>query len=166
MRLLLISDTHARPLPAPVWAAVDASDVVVHAGDWVSAQLLDQLSERAAQLIGVYGNNDGPELRARLPEVARAELDGVRLAVVHETGGAAGREQRCARAFPDTDVLVFGHSHIPWDTVAQRSTGPGLRLLNPGSPTDRRRQPTFTWMTAAISEGKLGEVNLHHLDKR
>ena len=158
MKLLLISDTHARPLPSELWAVVDAVDVVVHAGDWVTADLLDDLEAVASRVVGCYGNNDGPELRARLPEVARVELDGVRLAVVHETGGAQGREQRCARAYPDVDVLVFGHSHIPWDSSAAN----GLRLLNPGSPTDRRRQPTFTWMTAEIVDGKLGPVDLHH----
>lgn len=162
MRLLLISDTHlpvrAKDLPAPVWEAVDAADVVVHAGDWMSADLLDALTARARRLVGVFGNNDGPELRARLPEVARVELHGVRLAVVHETGPAAGREKRCAAAYPDVDVLVFGHSHIPWDTTAPN----GLRLLNPGSPTDRRRQPTHTWMTAEIDDGTLTAVRLHH----
>ncbi len=161
--MLLISDTHlpvrAKDLPAPVWDAVDAADVVVHAGDWVSVDLLDALSTRAKQLVGVFGNNDGEALRARLPEVARVELDGVRLAVVHETGAATGREKRCARTYPDVDVLVFGHSHIPWDTTADT----GLRLLNPGSPTDRRRQPTHTWMTAEITDGALAAVTLHHL---
>lgn len=140
------------------------ADVVVHAGDWVDVALLDELQARAARVVGVHGNNDGPALRARLPEVARLELDGLRLAVVHETGAAAGRERRCARAFPDVDVLVFGHSHIPWDSVATRADGSTLRLLNPGSPTDRRRQPTFTWMTASVSGGELVEVVLHHLD--
>lgn len=148
-----------------MWDAVDVADVVVHAGDWVSVDLLDALEARAARLVGVYGNNDGPPLRARLPEVARAELAGVRLAVVHETGGAAGRERRCARAYPDADVLVFGHSHIPWDTVARRADGSTLRLLNPGSPTDRRRQPTHTWMTARIADGALQDVVLHHLER-
>jgi uncharacterized protein len=143
-----------------VWEAVDVADVVVHAGDWVSVQLLDALTARAARLVGVVGNNDGPALRARLPELARVELDGVRLAVVHETGAAAGRERRCARAYPDVDVLVFGHSHIPWDSTASS----GLRLLNPGSPTDRRRQPTHTWMTTEITAGTLGPVELHHLE--
>jgi predicted phosphodiesterase len=76
--------------------------------------------------------------------------------VVHETGAAAGREARCARRFPDTDVLVFGHSHIPWDTT----TG-GLRLLNPGSPTDRRRQPYASYLTATIEGARLEEVTLH-----
>jgi len=149
----------AKDLPAPVWDAVDAADVVVHAGDWISVDLLDALSSRAKRLVGVWGNNDGPDLRARLPEVARVELDGVRMAVVHETGAAQGREKRCAKAYPDVDVLVFGHSHIPWDTTADT----GLRLLNPGSPTDRRRQPTHTWMTAETNAGHLGTVTLHHL---
>ena len=170
MQLMLISDTHlpvrAKDLPAPLWAAVDETDVVVHAGDWVSVDLLDALETRAARLVGVYGNNDGPPLRARLPEVARFDAAGVRVAVVHETGAAAGRERRCAAAYPDVDVLVFGHSHIPWDTVATRPDGSALRLLNPGSPTDRRRQPTFTWMTVAAQDGRLGEVTLHHLPPR
>ncbi|OZM76729.1 metallophosphoesterase [Pseudonocardia sp. MH-G8] len=166
MNLLLISDTHlpvrAKDLPAPVWEAVDTAHVVVHAGDWVSVALLDALEARARRLVGVYGNNDGGALRTRLPEVARVELAGVRFAVVHETGAATGRERRCAKAYPGVDVLVFGHSHIPWDTTADT----GLRLLNPGSPTDRRRQPTFTWMTAEVADGALGEVQLHHLPPR
>jgi putative phosphoesterase len=163
MRLLLISDTHlpgrARVLPEQVWDEVAAADVVVHAGDWVEASLLDKLETRSKRLIGVYGNNDGPDLRARLPEIARADLDGVRLAVIHETGAKQGRELRCDAQFPDTDVLVFGHSHIPWDTT----TPAGLRLLNPGSPTDRRRQPFCTYQTASVSEGVLADVELHEL---
>ncbi|MGO3815637.1 MAG: metallophosphoesterase family protein, partial [Cellulosimicrobium funkei] len=152
-RLLLLSDTHvpvrARALPDQVWRAVDDADVVVHAGDWVSVDLLDALEARAARLVGVAGNNDGPDLHARLPEVARATVEGLRLAVVHETGGKDGRERRADAAFPDVDVLVFGHSHIPWDTT---SPG-GLRLLNPGSPTDRRRQPVGTFLTAGVDDG-------------
>lgn len=136
--------------------------MVVHAGDWVVPDLLDEFERRAAQLVGVYGNNDGPELRQRLPEVARLTLAGLRFAVVHETGAARGREERCARAFPDADVLVFGHSHIPWDTT----TTTGLRLLNPGSPTDRRRQPWCTYMTACAAGGALTDVVLHRLPRR
>ncbi|MEV4628530.1 metallophosphoesterase [Micromonospora sp. NPDC049523] len=163
MRLVIMADTHlpkrARDLPAQVWAAVDTADVVVHAGDWVNEALLDALSARSARLVGVYGNNDGPELRARLPEIARAELDGLRVAVVHETGPSGGRENRCAARFPDTDLLIFGHSHIPWDSEAPG----GLRLLNPGSPTDRRRQPYATYLTAEITGGRLDAVTLHPL---
>jgi len=166
MRLVLMADTHvpkrARDLPAELWAAVEAADVVVHAGDWVDVPLLDELTARSRRLIACYGNNDGPALRARLPEVGRAELAGVRLAVVHETGPATGRERRCAEAYPDADVLVFGHSHIPWDTTAPG----GLRLLNPGSPTDRRRQPHHTFMTAVATSGLLSEVQLHVVPAR
>jgi uncharacterized protein len=158
-----MADTHlpkrARDLPAEVWEAVDAADVVLHAGDWVDVGLLDLLEERSRRLVGVHGNNDGPALRARLPEVARAELGGVRFAVVHETGGRQGREQRCAAAYPDADVLVFGHSHIPWDTTAAT----GLRLLNPGSPTDRRREPYRTYLTATAADGALSDVVLRRI---
>ncbi|BBY03661.1 metallophosphoesterase family protein [Mycobacterium seoulense] len=165
MRLLLISDTHvpgrARGLPARVWEEVEAADVVVHAGDWVVPELLDELEGRSARLVACWGNNDGPALRARLPERADVTLAGVRFTVVHETGAAAGREARMARLYPDTQVLVFGHSHIPWDTRAET----GLRLLNPGSPTDRRRQPFCTYMTARVDDGALTDVVLHRLPK-
>lgn len=166
MRLLLLADTHvprrARDLPPEVWEQVDAADVVVHAGDWVDVQLLDALEGRARRLVACWGNNDGAALRARLPEVARADLDGVRLAVVHETGPSARREERMDLAYPDVDVLVFGHSHIPWDTTTAR----GLRLLNPGSPTDRRRQPVCTTMTLRIADGAVHDVRLHALPAR
>ena len=140
--MVFISDTHvpkrARDLPGPLWERIEDCDVVVHAGDWVDVALLDELERRSRRLVGVYGNNDHGALRQRLPEVARVELDGVRFAVVHETGEAKGRAERCAARFPGVDVLVFGHSHIPWDTTAPN----GLRLLNPGSPTDRRPSPS------------------------
>ena len=121
--------------------------------------LLDALEARSKQLVGCWGNNDGPALRERLPERAEATLAGVRFTVVHETGASAGREVRMAADYPDTDVLVFGHSHIPWDTTAAS----GLRLLNPGSPTDRRRQPHCTYMTAMLSDGMLGALTLHRI---
>jgi putative phosphoesterase len=163
VKLLLIADTHvpkrARDLPARVWDEVDRADAVVHAGDWVAVSLLDALEQRARRLIGCWGNNDGADLRARLPEEATASLEGVRFTVVHETGGAKGRDERMARRYPATDVLVFGHSHIPWNST----TATGLRLLNPGSPTDRRRQPRCTYMTATVDDGLLTEVTVHPL---
>ncbi len=163
MRLLLISDTHvpkrARDLPAAVWDEVAWADVVIHAGDWVDATLLDALERRAARLVACWGNNDGADLRARLPERADVTLAGVRFTVTHETGGAAGRDARMSRLYPDIDVLVFGHSHIPWDST----TSTGLRLLNPGSPTDRRRQPHCTYMTASVAGGAVHGVTLHAL---
>ena len=163
MRLLLLADTHvpkrARDLPERVWSQVAAADLVVHAGDWVDVPLLDALEARSAQLLACWGNNDGPALRARLPEVAHATLEGVRVAVVHETGGRDGRERRMDLAHPDVDLLVFGHSHIPWDTMTAR----GMRLLNPGSPTDRRRQPACTFMTLELQDGQVRDVVLHPL---
>lgn len=163
MRLLLISDTHiptrTRDLPPSVWDEVARADIVIHAGDWVSTGLLDQLEAAAKQLIGCYGNNDGPELRARIPETVSTELAGVRVTVIHETGSTKGREQRLDRLFPQTDLLIFGHSHIPWDTV----TPNGMRLLNPGSPTDRRRQPHATFQTVELRDGRIDQVVLHQV---
>lgn len=161
-----MSDTHlptrAKRLPEPLLDEVPRADVVFHAGDWVDTDTLDLLESRSRRLVAVYGNNDGPGLRARLPEIAYADLGGLRFGVIHETGPTRGREARCAQRFPDLDVLVFGHSHIPWDTVAPT----GLRLLNPGSPTDRRRQPYCTYMTATLTGGRIGEVDLHRLPRR
>jgi putative phosphoesterase len=161
VRLLIVADTHvpkrARDLPAQVWDEIDSADVVLHAGDWVDLTLLDAMQARARRLIGVVGNNDGPPLRARLPEEANVDLDGVRFTVVHETGASVGRERRLDQRYRATaDVVVFGHSHIPWDTT----TPQGLRLLNPGSPTDRRRQPVATYLTATVRRGALTDVRL------
>lgn len=163
-RLLLVADTHvprrARTLPDDVRRAAAAADLIVHAGDWVDESVLDELGG-FGPLLGVWGNNDGPALRQRLPEIARADIDGVRVAVVHETGAAAGREKRMDAAFPDTDLLVFGHSHIPWDTT----TPGGMRLLNPGSPTDRRRQPACTMMTLTLADAGIHDVRLHEVSR-
>ena len=171
MRLLFTADTHVsmappgtgritgarvRDLPAPLWRAIGEADLVIHAGDWVDEALLAEMERHAAALLAVHGNNDGPALRARLAEVARLTVYGLRLAVVHETGPAAGRERRCEERFPDVDVLVFGHSHIPWDST----TPGGMRLLNPGSPTDRRRQPHATYVTAQVMRGPDGRGTL------
>lgn len=161
-RLLLISDTHlparAKRLSDDVWRQVDEADVVVHAGDWVDLATVEALEARSRRLIAVWGNNDGPELRERMPEFTVARIEELRVGVVHETGSAVGREARMDAAYADDDldVLVFGHSHIPWDSTTPR----GIRLLNPGSPTDRRRQPVCTVMTATIDGGELRDVTL------
>src|SRR4051812_22359259 len=159
-RLVIISDTHvpqrSRGLPAALWTAIEAADLVIHAGDWNGLPLLDEVEARAARLLAVRGNNDGPEFERRLPEVAEADIEGIALSVVHETGPADGRELRMEARFPDAGVLVFGHSHIPWDTTTPR----GLRLLNPGSPTDKRRQPTGTYLTAVADAGVLRDLEL------
>ena len=163
MRLLLLADTHiparARDLPTQVWDEVARADVVLHAGDWIDTGLLDRLEAVAGQVLGCYGNNDSAEVRARLPEIAQSQLAEVRVVVVHETGGAKGREERMDRRFPAADLIVFGHSHIPWDTTTPR----GKRLLNPGSATDKRRQPRATFQTLELDAGAIGPVTLHEL---
>lgn len=161
-RLLLLADTHvparAKRLPDDVWREVDRADVVIHAGDWVDLATFETLDARAARLIGVWGNNDGDEVRERMPEFAVEAIEGLTVGVVHETGAATGRERRMDLTYPDAalDVLVFGHSHIPWDSRTPR----GIRLLNPGSPTDRRRQPVCTLMTAVVDGDELRDVEL------
>lgn len=159
----VVSDTHvpqrAKALPSEVWQAVEKSDLVIHAGDWTSLALLDEFAARSSRLLAVRGNNDGPEFEGRLPLVARATVEGVRITVVHETGDKAGREVRADREHPASDLIVFGHSHIPWDTV----TPEGRRMLNPGSPTDRRRQPNRTFLTLTLDDGSLTDVVLLRL---
>ena len=155
---VLLSDTHlpkrAKDLPSGLWDDIDAADLVVHAGDWIDLATLDAVQARSRRFEGVRGNNDGPEFDDRLPLVARFGVEDLRFALVHETGASTGRERRMDAEYPDTDVLVFGHSHIPWDTVAPS----GMRLLNPGSPTDRRRQPVCTMMSVTIDDRRIDAV--------
>ena len=119
--LLILSDTHvptrARTLPDVLWREVEEADIVLHAGDWMSADFYREVEARSRRLIAVWGNNDGDELRRAMPEVARETIEGLSFAITHETGSSTGREARCDLAFPDADVLVFGHSHIPWDSI-------------------------------------------------
>ncbi len=143
-RLVVLSDTHVRPggrrrLPDGAYRALERADVVLHAGDIVTAELLHELSG-FAPTYAVLGNNDMDPALAHLPETRLEVIEGVRVAMVHDSGPKAGRERRLRRRFPDADVVVFGHSHIPWN---QREPG-GQLLFNPGSPTERRRQPHHT----------------------
>lgn len=159
-RLLIVSDTHvpqrARRLGDQTWRMVDAADLVIHAGDWTGVDFFETLLARAPDSRGVSGNNDDAQVRERLPSFARFEVEGVRFALTHILATAATRERAAARAAPDAQVFVFGHSHVPWNTV----TATGMRLLNPGSPTDRRRQPHWTVLTAIADAGELREVRL------
>lgn len=170
--VVIVSDTHvparARVLPPPLWSALAAADVVLHAGDWLSGDLLESVRDRARLLVGCVGNNDDAAVRAVLPEVARAVVGGVRVAVLHDSGPRSGRETRLAARFgSDTDLIVFGHSHIPWDSVVPGASGAGgMRLLNPGSPTDRRRQPVGTWLTARFADGRIEDLVVHEVPPR
>jgi putative phosphoesterase len=144
-RILVLSDTHIRPggarrLPDAVYAELERADVVLHAGDVVTADLLDELSG-FAPTYAVLGNNDLDPALSHVPEMRVVEAEGVRIGMVHDSGQAAGRARRMRGLFPAADAVVFGHSHIPWNE-------PGLDgqlLFNPGSPTERRHQPVHTY---------------------
>jgi len=154
VRVGVVADTHlrrgwSRTLPARAVAELASSDVILHAGDLVIPEVLDQLGE-LAPVHAVLGNNDA-ELVGTLEEEVCLDLEGLRVAMVHDSGPRGGREARLRRRFPDADVVVFGHSHIPWDAAGVD----GQWLLNPGSPTERRRQPHRTVATMDLSEGRL-----------
>jgi putative phosphoesterase len=142
-RIVVLSDTHirrgsSRRLPGAAYAHLEAAEVILHAGDVVVGDVLDELAG-FAPVHAVLGNNDH-ELVGVLPETLVLTVDAVRIGMVHDSGPAAGRAGRMRRRFPDADVVVFGHSHIPWN-----QEGPdGQLLFNPGSPTERRAQPEHT----------------------
>jgi len=156
--VLVVSDTHLGAdlgkLPAEVWAAADRSDVILHAGDVVTGELLDALGQRAP-VHAVLGNND-QGLIGRLPDRLELVLAGVRVAMVHDSGARAGRERRMRRWFPEADLVVFGHSHEPIDQEGVD----GQRLFNPGSAVQRRRQPHRTIGELRLADG---EIVAHHI---
>lgn len=159
MRIAVLSDTHAprrwKGCPAAVARRLQGADLILHAGDICTAEVLAELAA-FAPVQAVLGNNDGPDVAAwGAPEELRLELDGLRLAMVHDAGPADGRPRRMRRRFPDTQLVVFGHSHIPMDLEED-----GLRLFNPGSPTDRRRQPHGTMGVLEISGGTLTSARI------
>jgi uncharacterized protein len=154
MRVVALADTHAprrwKSCPAPVAEQLRRADLILHAGDVCTASVLAELSEYAP-VLAVLGNNDGPDVAAWGAEpTLQADLGGLRVAMIHDSGAAAGRPRRMRRRFPDADLVVFGHSHIPLDDQA----GP-VRIFNPGSPTDRRRQPHGTVGVLHIEAGRL-----------
>ena len=154
MRVVALADTHAprrwKACPPRVAQQLRRADVILHAGDVCTAAVLDELSEYAP-VLAVLGNNDRPDVAAwGAAPALQTELDGLRVAMIHDSGAAAGRLQRLRRRFPDAGLVVFGHSHIPLDTGAA-----GIRIFNPGSPTDRRRQPQGTVGVLSIEAGRL-----------
>lgn len=164
MRVLVLSDSHLRPgrgrrLPDAVYAALDEADAVLHAGDIVTADLLHELSG-FAPVHAVLGNNDLDPALSHLPERQVVDLDGVRVGMVHDSGPAAGREGRMRRLFPDAAVVVFGHSHIPWDRVGVD----GQVLFNPGSPTERRMQPVHTYGELELVDGHVAASRIVPVD--
>ena len=159
MKIVALSDTHAprrwRSCPPRVAAHLRGADLILHAGDVCTVGVLDELSA-FAPVRAVLGNNDGPDVAAwGAPESVQLDLDGLQVAMIHDSGQAAGRIARMRRRFPGAGLVVFGHSHIPLD----QSAG-GLRIFNPGSPTDRRRQPHGTIGLLTISAGRLQQARI------
>jgi hypothetical protein len=138
-----------------VYPHLDAADVILHAGDVLVGEVLDEL-RGFAPVHAVLGNND-LELAGLLPEVCDLEIARVKLGMIHDSGPAKGRAGRMRRRFPGAEIVVFGHSHIPWNV-------PGLDgqlLFNPGSPTDRRSQPHHTLGTLDLVDGQLIAAAIH-----
>jgi putative phosphoesterase len=154
MLVAVLSDTHAprfwKRCPPAVADALRGTDLILHAGDVCTASVLHELAQYAP-VHAVLGNNDGPDVAEwGAPEVLHLELEGLPIAMIHDSGPAKGRPARLRRLFPDAALVVFGHSHIPWD-----ETHDGRRSFNPGSPTDRRRQPRGTMGELRIEDGRL-----------
>ena len=156
LRVAVLSDTHLRGgierLPSLVLDEIDRADVVLHAGDVLDGDALDALTALVGDrpFHAVLGNNDH-ELVGRLPERLEVEMAGVQVAMVHDTGARAGREQRMRRWFPTADVVVFGHSHEPWAAEG----APGQLLFNPGSAVQRRRQAHHTMGVLELADGRV-----------
>jgi putative phosphoesterase len=154
VRVAVLADTHAprrwKSCPPAVAAHLRAADLILHAGDVCTAAVLDELAAYAP-VHAVRGNNDGPDVAAwGAPDTLEIDLDGLPVAMIHDSGQATGRPARLRRRFPRAQLVVFGHSHIPLDHAEN-----GQRIFNPGSPTDRRRQPHGTLGLLDIAEGRL-----------
>lgn len=154
MRVVALADTHAprrwKSCPPAVAAHLRGAGLILHAGDVCTATVLDELAAYAP-VRAVLGNNDGPDVAGwGAPGTLELEIAGLPVAMVHDAGPAAGRAARLRRRFPAARLVIFGHSHIPLD-----HTGDGQRIFNPGSPTDRRRQPHGTIGLLDIADGQL-----------
>ena len=150
MQLAIVADTHLprgkRLLPQACVQRLRAADLILHAGDLSTVDVLRMFEALGPPVAAVNGNVDAPELRALLPATRIVEADGARIAMVHDAGPAKGRLARMRRRFPDADAVVFGHSHIP---LYERADD-GFQIFNPGSPTDRRRQQWHTMGLARV----------------
>jgi uncharacterized protein len=163
MRVIVVSDTHAprrwKSCPPALAAALRLADQVLHAGDVCTAAVLDELAQYAP-VRAVLGNNDGPDVAAwGAPATLETELAGLRVGMIHDSGAAGGRLRRMRAAFPAAELVIFGHSHIPLD-----ARDGGFRIFNPGSPTDRRRQPHGTFGVLEIDAGELRAARLVAVD--
>ena len=151
MRVAVISDTHLprgqRRLPDLCVEELRRADLILHAGDVATAEVLAEIEAIGPPVRAVRGNVDRDDL-AHLPEALSVDIDGVTVAMLHDAGPAKGRLDRLRARFPDAAAVVFGHSHIPLHEERD-----GFHIFNPGSPTDRRRQPRHTMGVAEVSRG-------------
>jgi uncharacterized protein len=164
MRVLVLSDTHSprhwKGCPPALADDLATADVILHAGDVCTPDVLDFLAGFAPVHV-VMGNNDVPEVAAwGAPETVQLELGGVQVAMIHDSGPRQGRPARLRRRFPSADLVVFGHSHIPMDVASE-----GLRIFNPGSPTDRRRQPHGTFGLLDLADGQVRGAQIVELPR-
>jgi uncharacterized protein len=159
VRIAIVADTHMprgdRRLPERCVAELGAADLIVHLGDFSAATVLAELERMGPPLIAVHGNVDDAELLRRLPERRELELERARIGLVHDAGPRRGRLARLRREFPQADVVLFAHSHMP----VHEHEG-DFQIFNPGSPTERRRAPARTMGIAQIAGGA---VTLEHL---
>lgn len=145
MRIGVISDTHmphrSKQLPAKLTEGLRGVDLILHLGDWTDLSVLDMLT-KLAPVNGIAGNNDGYEIQTRFGRRKLLELDGFRIGMIHGDGGSTTTERRAFDSFRETrpDIVLFGHSHKPY-----LQTVDGIVLFNPGSPTDKRAQPKFSY---------------------
>ncbi|HTZ91948.1 MAG TPA: metallophosphoesterase family protein [Streptosporangiaceae bacterium] len=163
VRVVVLSDTHAprfwKSCPASVASWLRQADLILHAGDVCIASVLDELAEYAPVRV-VLGNNDSAEVAGwGAPPRLEFTIEGVPVGMIHDSGQANGRLRRMRATFPAADLVVFGHSHIPLDDGDGR-----LRIFNPGSPTDKRRQPCRTLGVLEIADGRLTEARIVGLD--
>lgn len=164
VRVAVISDTHmpgrGRMLPEACLARLRAADLIIHAGDWSDMGAVGAVRGLGVPLVAVHGNVEEPAVRAALPATAEVEAGGVRVGVVHDAGAAPGRLERMRRRFPGCGLVVFGHSHIPLHATA----ADGFTILNPGSPTDRRRAPRHSMAEIVLTPGAPPAVSFWAVD--
>jgi putative phosphoesterase len=154
MLIAIIADTHlpkgSRELPRQCVERLRAAELILHAGDISTAGTLAELRALGPPVLAVQGNVDEPALVQSLPGQLEVEAGGARLAMTHDGGPAKGRLARLRKRFPDADAVVFGHSHIPLLDAVE-----GFQIFNPGSPTDRRRQPRHTMGLGRVERGRI-----------
>jgi putative phosphoesterase len=160
MLVAIIADTHlprgARRIPDDCVERIRAAELVIHAGDFTAPEVLEEIESLGPPVVGVHGNVDTAELRRHLPEALMVDAGDARIGVVHDAGPAKGRIERMRARFPEADAVVFGHSHIPLHEDRD-----GFQIFNPGSPTDRRRQPRHTMGVARVARGRVAFEHVH-----